>query len=220
VNLGAVRQDRTMGRSVTVTGHGIAAATYDEAQLRLAASARAASPSDATARATYAMSAMREAVLRSGAGESDLATTHVSLNPVHDPWPTVAGYEASLALTVRLVDLTRVGSVLVAAVDAGGDGARVEGISFTHRDPAALRERAREAAYADARAKAEQYARLAGVALGEVRHVVEGGAEPGTGPRTMRAMAAMAESAPVPVDAGEGQVLAAVTITWSLGPTV
>jgi uncharacterized protein len=163
------------------------------------------------------MSAMREAVLRSGVAEPDLATTHVSLSPVHDPWPTVAGYEAALAMTVRLVDLARVGSVLVAAVDAGGDGARVEGISFTHRDPAGLQQQARDAAYADARSKAEQYARLAGVALGEVRHVVEGGAEAGPGPRMMRAMA---ESAPVPVDAGEGQVLAAVTVTWSLGPSV
>jgi uncharacterized protein YggE len=163
------------------------------------------------------MSAMREAVLRSGVAESDLATTHVSLAPVHDPWPTVAGYEASLALTVRLVDLARVGSVLVAAVDAGGDGARVEGISFTHRDPAGLQEQARDAAYADARAKAEQYARLAGVALGEVRHVVEGAGMSGPGPRMMRAMA---DSASVPVDAGEGQVLATVTVTWSLGPSV
>jgi uncharacterized protein YggE len=33
-------------------------------------------------------------------------------------------------------------------------------------------------------------------------------------------MRAMAESAPVPVDAGEGQVLATVTVTWSLGPAV
>ena len=44
-----------MGRSVTVTGRGRTSAAYDEATLRLAASARAANPSDATARATYAM---------------------------------------------------------------------------------------------------------------------------------------------------------------------
>ncbi len=205
-----------MGRSVTVTGRGQVAAPYDEAQLRLAASARAASPSDATARATYAMSAMRESVLRAGVADTDLATTHVSLAPVHDPWPTVAGYEASLSLTVRLGELAGVGTVLVAAVDAGGDGARVEGISFTHRDPSALQRRARDEAYADARAKAEQYAALAGVALGEVRHLVEG---PVGGPPSPRAVRAMAESGPVPVDAGEGQVLASVTVTWSLGPT-
>jgi uncharacterized protein YggE len=160
---------------------------------------------------------MREAVLRAGATETDLATTHVSLSPVHDPWPTVAGYEASLSLTVRLLDLARVGSVLVAAVDAGGDGARVEGISFTHRDPSSLQREARDAAYADARAKAEQYAGLAGVALGEVRHVAEAGPGVAPGPRAMRAMA---EAAAPPVDAGEGQVTASVTVTWSLGPAV
>ena len=84
---------------------------------------------------------------------------------------------------MRLLDLSRVGSLLVAAIDAGGDGARIDGISFSHRDAAALEREARDAAFADARAKAEQYAGLAGQALGEVRHVVEGG---GDGPVALR----------------------------------
>ena len=207
-----------MGRSVTVTGRGHAAAAYDEATLRLAASARAASPSDATARATYAMSAMRDAVLAGGVEVAGLSTTNVSLNPVHDPWPTVVAYEASLGLAVRLDDLARVGSLLVAAVDAGGDGARVDGIFFSHQDAAALEREARDAAFADARAKAEQYAGLAGQALGEVRHVVEGGAHAGPMPRMVAA--AMADSAGAQIDAGEGSVAAVVVVTWTLGPAV
>jgi uncharacterized protein len=207
-----------MGRSVTVTGHGRAAAAYDEATLRLAASARAANPSDATARATYAMSQMRDAVLSGGADPAELTTTNVSLNPVHDPWPTVVAYEASLGLSVRLPDLTRVGTLLVAAIDAGGDGARVDGISFSHRDAASLERAARDAAFADARSKAEQYAGLAGQALGEVRHVVEGA---GGGPVPVRkGMMLAADSGGVPVDAGEGTVTAVVAVTWTLGPAV
>lgn len=208
-----------MGRSVTVTGRGRASAPYDVATLRLAASARAANPSDATARASYAMQAMREAVVRGGAAEQSLQTTGVSLNPVHDPWPTVSGYEASLSLAVRLTDLEHVGSVLVAAVQAGGDGARVEGITFSHDDAEALEAAAREAAYADARAKAEQYAGLAGQALGEVRHVVEAELGAGAAPRFMRAMAAEA-AAPPPIDGGEGSVTAVITVTWALGPAL
>jgi uncharacterized protein YggE len=207
-----------MGRSVTVTGHGRAAAAYDEATLRLAASARAANPSDATARATYAMSQMRDAVLSGGADPAELTTTNVSLNPVHDPWPTVVAYEASLGLSVRLPDLTRVGTLLVAAIDAGGDGARVDGISFSHRDAASLERAARDAAFADARSKAEQYAGLAGQALGEVRHVVEGA---GGGPVAVRnGMMLASDSGGVPVDAGEGTVTAVVAVTWTLGPAV
>ena len=208
-----------MGRSVTVSGHGRATAAYDEATLRLAASARAANPSDATARATYAMSAMRDAVLSAGVDQSALSTTNVSLNPVHDPWPTVVAYEASLGLAVRLADLSRVGTLLVAAIDAGGDGARVDGIAFSHRDAAALQRAARDAAFADARTKAEQYAGLAGQALGEVRHVVEG--ELAGGPSPRRHLAPAADSgAGVPVDAGEGTVAAVVSVTWALGPAV
>ena len=206
-----------MGRSVTVTGRGRASAAYDEAMLRLAATARAANPSDATARATYSMAAMREAVLAGGAEAERLTTTHVSLNPVHDPWPTVVGYEATLGLSIRLADLTRVGSLLVAAVDAGGDGARVDGISFSHSDPAALERAARDAAYADALSKAEQYAELAGQTLGEVRHISEAVAHVPFGKRPMMAMADAA-GAP-PIDGGEGSVDAVLTVSWALGPS-
>ena len=206
-----------MGRSITVRGQGRAAAAYDEATLRLAAAARAANPSDATARATYAMSSMRDAVLSGGVDPGDLTTTNVSLNPVHDPWPTVVAFEASLGLAVRLPDLTRVGSLLVAAIDAGGDGARVDGIAFSHHDATALERSARDAAFADARSKAEQYAGLADQALGEVRHVVEGGAG---GPSPLRkGMMLAADSGAVPVDAGEGTVTATVSVTWALGPS-
>jgi len=208
-----------MGRSVTVSGQGRASAPYDVATLRLAASARAANPSDASARATYAMGAMRAAVVQGGADESTLQTTSVSLNPVHDPWPTVVAYEASLSLSVRLTDLSHVGSVLVSAVQAGGDGARVEGIAFSHDDAAALEGEARAAAWADARVKAEQYAGLAGQALGEVRHVVEGASRGGAVP-VARAALMSAEAGGVAVDAGEGTVTAVVTVTWALGPSV
>jgi len=209
-----------MGRSVTVTGRGRASAAYDLATLRLAASARAANPSDATARATYAMSAMREAVIAAGVDVTALATTAVSLNPVHDPWPTVTGYEAVLGLSVRVADLTTVGTLLVAAIDAGGDGARVDGITFGHADSDALEHQARDLAYADALDKAQQYAALAGQTLGEVRHMVEAEMGPGVSPGRMKLSASAAGAPPVPVDGGEGGVTSVLTVTWALGPAV
>ena len=206
-----------MGRTVTVTGRGRASAPYDEATLRLAASARAANPSDATARATYSMAAMREAVLAAGAEAERLTTTHVSLNPVHDPWPKVVGYEATLGLSVGLSDLARVGSLLVAAIDAGGDGARVDGIGFSHADPAALERTARDAAYADARDKAEQYAALAGQRLGDVKQIAEAGIG-GPVPIGKRMMAMSDAAGAPPVDGGEGSVDAVLTVSWALEP--
>ena len=208
-----------MGRSVTVTGRGDATAPYDSVNLALGATARAATPGDATARAGYALSRVRDAVLARGVTEHALATGAVSLVPVHDPWPTVVAYEASFALTVRMEDLDGVGSLLVAAVDAGGDGARVDAVTFGHRDPAALAQQARAHAFANARAKAEQYAGLSGQALGEVRHVAEataGSVRPFPGAR----LQAASPAAGAPIDAGEGAVVAEVTVVWALGPVV
>ncbi|HET8969833.1 MAG TPA: SIMPL domain-containing protein, partial [Candidatus Nanopelagicales bacterium] len=94
-----------MARTVTVTGRGSASAAYDLATLALGVTARAATPADATARAGYALAQVREAVLGRGVEGSEVATGAVTLVAVHDPWPTVTGYEASFALTVRTEDL-------------------------------------------------------------------------------------------------------------------
>lgn len=207
-----------MGRRVTVTGQGEASAPYDQATLALGVTARAAVPSDATARAGYALGQVRDAVLARGVPPTALSTGAVSLTPVHDPWPTVVAYEASFALRVRTEDIAAVGTLLVAAVDAGGDSARVDGLTFGHRDAEALEHAARDAAYADALSKARQYAGLAGQALGEVRGVVEGSTA--AAPRPLYRMADTAAVREVSLDGGEGSVQAVVTVTWALGPAV
>lgn len=208
-----------MGRSVTVTGHGEARAPYDRATLVLGVTARASVPGDATARAAYALGRVRDAVLARGVADSALATGAVTLSPVHDPWPTVVGYDASFALRVRAEDLDGVGSLLVAAIEAGGDSSRVDGVEFGHREPGDLARAARDRAYGDARARAEQYAGLAGQALGEVRQVIEGAVSgPAPVSRQLKAMAADAYTGGVPVDAAEGVVTADVTVVWALGP--
>ena len=104
-------------------------------------------------------------------------------------------------------------------VEAGGEGARVDGIEVTHRDPGALQATAREAAFVNARAKAEQFAGLAGQSLGEVRHIVEGGG-PVAVPRGRMVAMAADSSGGVPIDAGEGTISAVVSVTWALGPAV
>jgi uncharacterized protein YggE len=205
-----------MGRHVTVTGRGHISAPYDAATLSLAANARAAKPADAAARAAYSMNGLREALLAHGITAAALVTTAVQLNPVHDPWPTVVAYEATLSIAVSISDLGSMGSLLVAAVEAGGDGARVDGVSFRHQQSVELEREARALAFADARLKAEQYAELAGQVLGEVRQVLEADASMARpGARLLTAVAA-----DMPIDAGDGQVDAVITVSWALGPAV
>jgi len=63
------------------------------------------------------------------------------------------------------------------AVSAGGNAARVNGISLNLEDTGALVSNARDTAFADAdadaKAKAEQYAKAAGRSVGEVISITE-----------------------------------------------
>ncbi|HVS43160.1 MAG TPA: SIMPL domain-containing protein [Candidatus Dormibacteraeota bacterium] len=62
-------------------------------------------------------------------------------------------------------------------VDAVGDDIRVHFFGLRFEDDRELRRRARDAAFADAREKAEQFAVLAGRALGPVRSIDESGGQ-------------------------------------------
>jgi uncharacterized protein YggE len=115
-------------------------------------------------------------------------------------------------VTVVLRDLDALGGVLDAVL---GDGANsLGGLSFGMSDDAALRDEARRAAVADATAKARVLAEAAGVMLGPLEEIVEGGGFDGPLPRARMDMA-MAEA--VPVAPGELTISATVTMTWAIG---
>ncbi|MBW3653124.1 MAG: SIMPL domain-containing protein [Actinobacteria bacterium] len=101
-----------------------------------------------------------------------------------------------------------------AAIAAGAN--RVQGVSFDLADRDATVRRAREAAFNDARAKAEQHARLAGVQLGPVLTIVEGD-NAGSGPKPVSAPAAARAAAPdTPIEAGAGTIRLTVQITFEM----
>ncbi len=81
---------------------------------------------------------------------------------------------------------------------------------------------AREKAYVNARAKAEQYAKLAGVTLGRAMHISEGaGASPMPVPYAEMSMmrGAVAASAPTPIQVGEQEVTVTVNVIFGVDHT-
>jgi uncharacterized protein YggE len=127
----------------------------------------------------------------------------------------INGYDVFQSLTVKLRDLDRAGDAISDAAEAGGNATRINGVSFDIEDNSELLERARDAAFADAKAKAEQYARLAGRSLGKVAQISENNYS--TGPIAYggaRAEAAMDSS--VPIQPGTQQVSISNTVVWEL----
>jgi len=110
--------------------------------------------------------------------------------------------------------IAKVGDVLDRLVAAGATDAG--NVAFLHSDLSKARDQAREAAVADARRKAELYARAAGVKLGDVVWITEGAGYEPPMPR-MRAMAAPAmAAAPTPIMSGEDTLQAQITIGFTI----
>ncbi|MGI9393891.1 MAG: SIMPL domain-containing protein [Boseongicola sp.] len=204
-------------REIVVTGEGIASAAPDMATIRIGVAREARLAGDALRMTSDAMTAVLALLENAGIATRDVQTTNVSLNPRYQRTndgrpPRVVGYIASNDLMVRVRDLEKLGGVLDAVVSKGANA--MNGIFFAVADPAPHETEARRAAVADALAKAEVLAAAAGVALGPVMSIREGGAAPMPGP-VMRSMA-MEESA-VPIAGGEIDIRSQVTIVFAIG---
>ena len=204
-------------QGITVDGVGRVSGVPDVLTVAFAVTAHRDSVSAALDAANVDLDRMRQVLLARGVAVRDLQTTDLSLQPMYGNSQLVTGYEADESLSARLHDLHTAGRTISDTVAAGGDAARLGGVSLDLTSDAALIQQARAAAFADAQAKATQYARLAGRTLGAVTSVSEQTLAPspsyGYGSSGLSAQVA---AAPVPVDAGTQVVNVTVTVVWSL----
>ena len=130
--------------------------------------------------------------------------------------PTISGYQANNTVEVRLDDVTAAGKVIDAATKSGAN--QIQGIHFSVRDEQKLRADALAKAAVQARANAAALASSVGLKV--IRLIrVEDGEPPRVIPlRAEMMMAKSADAAQTPVEPGEVQVRATVTVTAEVGP--
>ena len=129
---------------------------------------------------------------------------------------TPVGFTAQQRLGLTVRRLEAVGEVLEAAAAAVGNALLVDQVRLDVADRSDALARARDAAFADAQGRAQQYATLAGTVLGAVLGIVEGGAVPVAGPRMKFAAMAADSAGAMPVEGGDLEIGASVTVTWQL----
>jgi uncharacterized protein YggE len=205
-------------QGVVVAGLGKVSGTPDVLRVQLGVEVRRADVSAALKDANTVQSRVREALRGDGVDPKDMQTADVSLYPAYTNKGAPNGYTVNQSLIVKLRDLTHAGKAIGDAVVAGGNAARVQGVSFALEDNAALLEKARDAAYGEAKKKADRYAQLSGRSLGQVELISEEvPQDPQPMPYARSALSAgVAQSSDVPLDAGQSQVSVSVTVRWSL----
>jgi uncharacterized protein YggE len=199
---------------VEVTGEGSAAVTPDRVLAHLGAESVATSVGEALAQADRTMQAMVAALRDRGVADTDLRTTVLGVHADHHrstgrPFRMLG----SMGLRVSFDDIGTAGALVSAAVQAGGEACRVHGITLDVADPSGALARARETAWADATARARQYAALADRELGPVLQVTED--QPRGGPVVPMAAAGGMGAGPT-IEAGSERLAARVTVRWRL----
>ncbi len=201
---------------LTVTGEGAVAGRPDMATITLGVTTEAATAAEAMAGNSEKLGRVLQRLKEAGLEDRDLQTSGLSLNPnwTQSPEgeaPRIAGYVASNMLTVRVRALDRLGAVLDQAVQDGAN--TLQGVSFGLVDPQPAMDEARRKAVARAQARAQLLTEAAGVQLGPILEIREGG-DGYQPPMPMYREAAM--DAPVPMAEGEIETTAQVTLVYEL----
>lgn len=204
--------------SVLVDGTGEAYGNPNMLDADLAVETTAATVGEALDRANVAATRMRDTLVRAGIARADLQTSSVNISSKVNDAQKIVGYTVSQGLSVKIRNLQRAGQLLSAAIAAGGNAARLNGVSFAIDNDAALLATARRNAFADARRKAELYAREAGRRLGPVLKVSETAPRcGGCGGQDSR-FGMGAGGAGVPIERGRQRLAVTVTVEWALDP--
>jgi uncharacterized protein YggE len=204
-------------KHITVTGVGTSSITPDAVRFFASVSALAKSNREALASASKSATAVRGALRDNGIAAKDIKTSSLTVYPEYnytqDRGQELLGYRATQSFTVVIRKAENAGVVIDAAVTAGGDAIQLNGISPFLLNGAAATEKAREAAVADARARANSYAKYLGASLGRVISLTEVNAPVYNFP--IMAKGAAAEDA-TQIDLGETEVTVTVTVRWGL----
>jgi uncharacterized protein YggE len=201
--------------SVLVTGTGGVSGNPDTLTANFAVETTASTVGQALDRANIAATRMRDALVRAGIARADLQTSNVSIGSKTNDKQAIIGYTVSQGLTAKIRDLPRAGELMSAAIAAGGDAARLNGVSFAIENDAALLAEARKKAFADARQKAELYANEAGRPLGRVLRVSD--TDPSSG-GVGGQFSPAAMDLRVPIEPGQQRLAVTVTVEWAFNP--
>jgi uncharacterized protein len=206
--------------TIAVTGAGTAYGAPDIATAQIGVQTRDADAVKATNNNTTKMTAIIAALKAQGIQDKDIQTTNFSVSAQQDvdtngqPKGTITFIvDNTVNITVR--DLTKVGAVLSASVEAGANN--IYGVSYSVADHAALEAQARDKAMADAKARAAQLAKDAGTTLDgpiTISEVINNGPVPYFAARD--SIAPQANGAPVPVQSGQISVQIQVNVTYQM----
>lgn len=219
----APAQPADITRSIHVSGQGEASGKPDLAEINAGVQTFAKTVIEASRQNQAILEKIFEALDGQGIEEKDIQTSNYSIWAEQDYSRNgeqgndrIVGFRVSNIVHVKVREIAKIGEVLAAVTNAGANS--INGIQFSVQDAEQLERQAREAAMADARARAESLASLAGVELGEVLSLSLSSAPDYPRPYAASRVMEMADAgAPVPgIAPGQQSVSVTINATFAI----
>jgi len=209
--------------TISVTGEATISVPPDLADIDGGVTTQANTAREASDANNKAMAAVLSALKTAGVADADIRTARLSLQPQVAPTrssgdapPVIVGYRAGNRVTIRVHDVTRVAATLDTLLAAGAND--IGGVNFMISNASKWLDDARPKAIADARRKAEIYAKAAGVTVGAPLSISE---ESSGGPVTPRAFkGGMAAAGPTPIAAGDEELTITISVSYEIKPAM
>jgi uncharacterized protein len=206
------------GTILSVQAEGKVEGAPDMATVSLGVTTDGATAQAAMSANAQRMDALTRSLRSAGVAARDVQTAQISVNPQYvyeeNKPPRLTGYQAVNTVNARVRNLDRLGRTLDAAIAAGGN--TLNGVSFSYQNPDTVLDAARRDAIARARARATLYAEAAGLTVGRIVSINEGGGFTPPMPMPMPMMAMREASVATPVSPGEIQTTVTVNVVFEL----
>ena len=203
--------------TVTASGSGTVQAAPDEATMSFGVSKSSPNAKTLLADTNKAAEKIVAALRKTGVEEKDIQTQSVAFYPqtsYENGKTTVTGYEASISVTVKVRDLTKLGDIITAGNNAGANN--VNGPSFEIAEDSPFTASAIDKAVADARRNAEAMAKAADKSVGEVLSITDSTVTPIQPFAAERMLAPSAAKDAIAINPGQLDVNSSVIVVFEL----
>jgi len=202
---------------ITISATGEAEAVPDMMRANFSVTGSAKTSEEALKIANVGADAVRKVLKDAKIPEKDYSTPGLYVNPEYNYTQNgqeLIGYRATQAFEVVFRDLEKAGSLIDEIVANGDNAVSVNGTSLEVSDTGKAAESARKDAVAKAQAKAESYADLFGVEIGELRYVQETSAP--IGPAFDGRVAMADKESGTAIDPGVTKIRVSIEASWSI----
>lgn len=208
------------GTLLDVSARGITTRVPDQATIHAGVVSQGATAAAALSDNAGRMARVLAGLKRAGIAARDVATASVSLQPQYryaeNQPPVITGYQATNGVAVRFRDVAKAGPILDALVAEGAN--QIDGPNLALSQPDGALDEARADAIVRARARAELYARAAGLRVARIISIAEAGesaGEPNPPVAYLRSVRG-GESASTGIAAGEKDVTVTLSVRFLL----